>query len=94
VCFDYRVPAAMLDPVERVIDELIGRKAAAAGEPWLSTFDPAQLQARLLEAGFSSADSSTPDDLNACYFARRKDGLRTGGSLRIMCARTAGVARG
>jgi O-methyltransferase involved in polyketide biosynthesis len=91
VCFDYRVPAAMLDPVERMIDEVIGRKAAAAGEPWLSTFDPAQLQAQLLEAGFGSADSTTPDDLNACYFARRKDGLRLGGSLRIMCARTAGV---
>ena len=94
VCFDYRVPAAMLDPVERLVDEVIGAKAAAAGEPWLSTFDPAQLQAQLLEAGFSSADSTTPDELNACYFARRKDGLRTGGGLRIMCARTAGVPRG
>ena len=94
VCFDYRVPAAMLDPVERLVDEVIGAKAAAAGEPWLSTFDPAQLQAQLLEAGFSSADSTTPDELNACYFARRKDGLRTGGGLRITCARTAGVPRG
>jgi methyltransferase (TIGR00027 family) len=88
VCFDYRVPAAMLDPVERVIDEVIGRKAAAAGEPWLSTFDPALLQRQLLDAGFSAADSAAPDELNARYFARRKDGLRMGGGLRIMCART------
>jgi O-methyltransferase involved in polyketide biosynthesis len=94
VCFDYRVPAAMLDPVERVVDEVIGGKAAAAGEPWLSTFEPAQLQAQLLEAGFSAADSTAPDELNACYFARRKDGLCAGGSLRIMCARTGGGSRG
>jgi O-methyltransferase involved in polyketide biosynthesis len=93
VCFDYRVPAAMLDPVERVIDELVGAKAAAAGEPWLSTFDPAQLQRQLLEAGFLCADSTTPDDLNACYFARRKDGLRAGVSLRNKCARTGGIPR-
>lgn len=26
------------------------------------------------------------DDLNMRYFARRKDGLRTGGGVRIMCA--------
>ena len=91
VCFDYRVPAAMLDPIERVIDEVVGHQAAAAGEPWLSTFDPARLQADLLEAGFGAADSSSPDDLNACYFARRKDGLRVGGSVRIRRARTAGV---
>jgi O-methyltransferase involved in polyketide biosynthesis len=91
VCFDYRVPGAMLDPVERAILEVIGLKAAAAGEPWLSAFDPTQLQAQLLEAGFSSADSTTPDELNARYFARRKDGLRTGGGLRIMCARTGGT---
>lgn len=94
VCFDYRVPAAMLDPVDRVIDEVVGLKAAAAGEPWLSTFDPTQLQAQLLDAGFGSADSTTPDELNARYFARRKDGLRTGGSLRIMCARSTGVRPG
>lgn len=93
VCFDYRVPAEMLNPVERVIDQFIGGRVAAAGEPWLSTFDPAQLQRQLLEAGFSSADSTTPDDLNARYFARRKDGLSAGGSVRIMCARIGGTAR-
>ena len=33
-----------------------------------------------------SNNRATPDDLNARYFARRKDGLRTGGGVRIMCA--------
>ena len=86
LCFDYRVPATMLNPIERVINEVLEKQIAALGEPWLSTFDPAQLQSQLLELGFSSAASATPDDLNVRYFARRKDGLRTGGGVRIMCA--------
>jgi methyltransferase (TIGR00027 family) len=86
LCFDYRVPVTMLNPVERVINEVIGQRIAALGEPWLSTFDPTQLQRQLLELGFRSAESATPDDLNLRYFARRKDGLRTGGGVRIMCA--------
>lgn len=86
LCFDYRVPAAMLNPVERAINEVLERQIAAVGEPWLSTFDPLQLCSQLLALGFSAAESATPDELNARYFARRKDGLRTGGGVRIMCA--------
>lgn len=90
VRFDYRVPAEF-DSVRRVIDKAVGARVAAAGEPWLSTSAPAQLQRQLLDARFGSADSTTSDGLNARYFARRKDGLRTGGGLQIMCARAPGV---
>jgi O-methyltransferase involved in polyketide biosynthesis len=88
LCFDYRVPVTMLNPVERVISEVIEQRVAALGEPWLSTFDPAQLRRQLLELGFGKADSATPEDLSARYFSRRKDGLRAGGGVRIMCATT------
>jgi len=87
LCFDYRVPTTMLNPIERVVSDVLEQQIAALGEPWLSTFDPAQLQSQLLELGFSFAESATPDDLNVRYFARRKDGLRTGGGVRIMCAK-------
>jgi len=86
LCFDYRVPAAMLDPIGRAVNDLLEQRLAAAGEPWLSTFDPAQLRGQLLALGFVSAESASPEDLNLRYFARRKDGLRTGGGVRIMCA--------
>ena len=86
LCFDYRVPVTMLNPLERVINDILEQQIAALGEPWLSTFDPTQLQKQLLALGFSGAESATPDDLNLRYFARRKDGLRTGGGVRIMCA--------
>ena len=94
VCFDYRVPPALLGPVDRAIDDFISQRAAAAGEPWLSGFEPEALERQLLELGFGSAVTTTPDELNARYFARRKDGLRTGGSFRILCARTRRTDRG
>lgn len=87
LCFDYRARLTMLNPVERAINDVMEQRVAALGEPWLSTFDPTQLQSQLLELGFSTAESATPEDLNARYFARRKDGLRTGGGVRIMCAK-------
>lgn len=86
LCFDYRVPASMLDPVEQAINEMLEQRLAAAGEPWLSAFEPAQLQRQMLELGFSSAQSATPEELNLRYFARRKDGMRMGGGIRVMCA--------
>jgi O-methyltransferase involved in polyketide biosynthesis len=85
ICFDYRVPETMLNPIQRVIGEVMGQRAAAVGEPWISAFDPAVLQRQLLELGFSDAETYEPDVLNQRYLYRRKDGLRTGG--RVMCAR-------
>jgi methyltransferase (TIGR00027 family) len=88
LCFDYRVPATMLNPVERVVGEMVEQRVAAMGEPMRSSFDPAHLQGQLLELGFRAAASPTPEALNARYFARRKDGLRTGSGVRLMCAST------
>ena len=86
LCFDYRVPVAMLNPIERAVSEFVEHQATAIGEPWLSAFDPVQLQRRLIELGFKDAESPTPDALNTRYFARRKDGMRTGGGVRLMRA--------
>ena len=86
LCFDYRLPATMLNPIERVLSAVMEQQIAALGEPWLSNFDPTHLQSQLLELGFSTAVSATADDLNKRYFARRKDGLRTGGGVGIMRA--------
>lgn len=86
LCFDYRVPVATLNPIERAINDVLERQVAVAGEPWRSTFDPGALQGLLLELGFSSAESATPEELNLRYFARRKDGLCMGGGVRIMRA--------
>lgn len=88
VYFDYRVPATALGPVDRAVDEFLASQAAKAGEPWLSTFDPDELARQTLALGFATAANVAPDELNARYFARRRDGLCVGGGLRIMSAGT------
>ncbi|MGH8427975.1 MAG: class I SAM-dependent methyltransferase [Gammaproteobacteria bacterium] len=85
ISFDYRVPPSMLNPIERVVGEVMAQRAASGGEPWISAFDPASLRRQILGLGFSEAETFEPDELNKRYMDRRKDGLRTGG--RIMCAR-------
>lgn len=85
ISFDYRVPLSMLDPVQRVIGEIMGRRAACVGEPWITTFDPVVLRQQVIGLGFSEAETFEPDALNLRYLHHRKDGLRTSG--RVMCAR-------
>lgn len=84
VVFDFRVPLEQLNPVERSITELIMQRVAEAGEPWISAFDPAQLQSRLLEIGFVRAQPLLPEELNRRYLFQRKDGLST--RARLICA--------
>jgi methyltransferase (TIGR00027 family) len=64
-----------------------GARAAALGEPWLSTFDPADLQARMQRMGFRETEAAGADELNRRYFDGRADGLRVGGSGVILTAR-------
>jgi methyltransferase (TIGR00027 family) len=85
ISFDYQVLPSMLDPIARVIIEVMGQRAAAVGEPWISAFDPVLLRQKVLGLGFSEAETCEPDELNRRYLYRRKDGLHTGG--RLMCAR-------
>jgi methyltransferase (TIGR00027 family) len=87
VTFDYRAPPTTLNPIERVIDEHIRRVITEEGEPWKSQFDPVGFQGELNALGFSSIRSWDGEELNARYLARRKDGLRTGGAFRMMCAK-------
>lgn len=85
ITFDFRVPPTMLNPVQRVTSEMMGQRAAAIGEPWISAFEPAALRRQVLGLGFREVETCEPDELNRRYLYHRKDGLRTSG--RLMCAR-------
>jgi methyltransferase (TIGR00027 family) len=86
VVFDYAVAPALLGPVERLVFDEFATRVAAAGEPWISTFDPAALRQQLLSYGFTSVDDLGADDLNARYFSGRTDGMRVGTLARIVRA--------
>lgn len=60
---------------------------AAAGEPWITYFDPLSLASDLRAMGFTQVEDFGPDDAADRYFRDRRDGLRIGGSSRLMKAR-------
>jgi methyltransferase (TIGR00027 family) len=86
IAFDYLIVRAMLNPVELVMAETVANAYAAQGEPWKTFFDPAQLPQELANIGFANTEGPTPEELNARYLARRKDGLRAGRSTWLMRA--------
>ena len=62
-------------------------RAAAAGEPWLSFFEPSQLEAMLRDLGFSLVHFLTPAESAATYFVGRKDALEPPTDITIASAR-------
>jgi O-methyltransferase involved in polyketide biosynthesis len=81
-----RDPMTLCEGEIRAIRGHVEQQITEQGEPWVSHFDPAELQASLHEMGFQAVRDFGPEELNARYLARRKDGLRTGSSFRMMCA--------
>ncbi len=47
---------------------LVAERAAQAGEPWLSFFEPAPMQEKLRGAGFTSVELLTPAAAASRYF--------------------------
>jgi methyltransferase (TIGR00027 family) len=74
IVFEFKVAAEALSAADEEQDAAAVRKAAP-GEPTLSRFVPAQLQAKLLRAGFSRAIGLTPGEAQGRYFKGRRDGL-------------------
>jgi methyltransferase (TIGR00027 family) len=87
IVLDYGISPRMLSTRVRLGIEALAQRAAAAGEPWRTRFETPELHAQLRAMGFRRIEERTPEELNAKYFARRSDGLCTGGSSRLLYAR-------
>jgi len=81
--FDFRVTAESLEPLARAAYEALAARVAAAGEPFLSAFDPDALPGRLSALGFGDVEVLDASALNRRYFDGRADGLRLTGPGRI-----------
>lgn len=86
VVFDYLVIPSLQNPMERMVLELVSAKVAERGEPWKTHFDPEPLADALRQLGFGQANNLSPQQLNDRYLSTRSDGLRMGGSSRLMHA--------
>ncbi len=85
VAFDYAVPIESLSWMGRLAMRVMMQRVAAAGEPFVTFFEPEALKAQLLGMGFRGIEDLGADEINARYFGNRTDELRIVGRLgRLM----------
>jgi methyltransferase (TIGR00027 family) len=89
VVFDYSVPRSSLGFLERFALDAISRRVAGAGEPFRSFFTPGEMEKFLNDLGFHRIEQLAAKEINAKYFANRRDSLRIAGAAgRIVSAWT------
>ena len=88
VVFDYALPAASLDPLQRTARAALTSRVARAGEPWTAFFEPEALESGLRRLGARSVVDLDGAAINARYFAGRSDGLHVASSGHLMVAST------
>jgi methyltransferase (TIGR00027 family) len=86
IAFDFGIPPSQLTTIQRVVFEALAARVRAAGEPWQTFFDPAELSRDLRALGFAVAQDVPPSTINARYFSGRRDGLEVGGLGHLMWA--------
>jgi methyltransferase (TIGR00027 family) len=69
------------------VESPVAAAAAAAGEPWISSFDPAGLRRQLMAMGFSDVSLITGPELEVRYAMRRTDGLHPPGRMMMVSAK-------
>lgn len=86
VTFDYAVPVASLNFLQRARFAVLAARVAKAGEPFQTFFDPDRLKAKLLALGFTTVRDRDAEALNDKYFANRADGLSVGDMGHVLTA--------
>jgi methyltransferase (TIGR00027 family) len=86
IVFDYSLAPEVLTPRQRAVFDALGERVRAAGEPFQSSFAPAELIDQLRGLGFRFAEDFSTEALNARYLAERTDGLRVGQLAHVMWA--------
>jgi methyltransferase (TIGR00027 family) len=88
IVLGFIIPDIDLQPEEAAAVRQVADDAARAGEPWLTRISPRDLAFRLTELGFRKVTHLSPEEANALYFVRRRDGLRAPHAAQLMYART------
>jgi methyltransferase (TIGR00027 family) len=69
VVFDFIVRNDLLDPTERAFSDSAAANSTVRGEPWLTTFDPNELESHLAGLGFTKIERLTPELAAARYYS-------------------------
>ena len=84
------LPRGLVDPGDRELRTVTEERAAARGFPWISFYTPEDILSLAVAAGFDDVRHVSPSDLNARYFAARRDGLRSRSGEHLIVATLGG----
>jgi methyltransferase (TIGR00027 family) len=85
IVLTYNLPPTALQDQGRTIGSRMGRMAGEMGEPWISFFTAAEVEALLHGCGFAEVDHFGPAEAIHTYFADRPD-VRLGMPQRLLVA--------
>lgn len=85
VVLTYDVPASALSGMQREVRDAISRVVTQLGEPFVSAFEPIEIESLLLRLGFLDIAHYSPADVVAQYLDH-EDELRIGGPQRLLTA--------
>ena len=91
IVFQFIVPAASLANEERSLVNALAALAAEAGEPWLSFFEPEEMEKHLKQMGFGIIHHLGPEQASKRYLLGRADGLRLPAYFHMVNAVVGGV---
>jgi methyltransferase (TIGR00027 family) len=83
----YIVPPATLSQEEGELVAALADRSASMGEPWLSFFEPKDLEIHLKRIGFGEIEHFGVEQATERYLVGRKDGLTLPGYFRMIKAR-------
>lgn len=69
VVFTFIVKNELLEPRERAFSDAAANQSSARGEPWITYFDPGELEKHLADLGFSAIERLTPQLAASRYYA-------------------------
>jgi methyltransferase (TIGR00027 family) len=78
VVFDFSASPSTLDAIGRRAFDGLAQRLAAEGEPWITFFDPREIEDELRAVGYRDIEVFDPRSLNARYFSGRSDKLAVG----------------
>ncbi len=73
VMFDYLADAERTPADARALRQRCADFVARRGEPWISSFDPAEIPGFLAEIGYAAVDNLEPDRIGPRYRSRHPD---------------------
>ena len=87
VAFDYRVPPPRFNLLRRWLLARFAARLEAAGEPFRSSFEPADVRREVERLGLAAVLDLDAAALMGRYFAGRRDGLKVSGPAHVVVAR-------